>query len=250
MSVRVVWRKDQLIKENYNGSVRERKIIGFPGEKSPIPNYSNIFYWAHIVSDYGGIISERPVIGFEILTFVLRGCYESYNPKTDRWTQFQEGDMEIIQAGKGIKHKEKMHSDSEILKIWLDPNFNQFRRIAPAINQYWAGAFPTKNLEGIKTTILKGKDVPLQMNAEGVSMQINYYDPGDHKLSCKKDCTLSCYIIKGYLDLNGKTLTYFDFFVIEDKAEITIQALSDCKIFMVTSPLQPEYQMYSELRMQ
>ena len=249
MTARIVWRREQLIKENYNGSVRERKIMGFPGEDSPIENYSNIFYWSHIVSDYGGIVSERPVIGFEIITYVLRGCYESYNPKTDRWTLFQEGDVEVIQAGKGLKHKEKMHPDSEILKIWLDPDFNHFKKIPPAINQYWAGIFPTKIIEGIKCTILKGKGVSLHLNSEGIGMQINNYEPGYHKIVNNKDFTLSLYIIKGYMDINGKTLTYFDFYKVDDKAEITIQALSQCKVFMLTSPLHPEYHMYNELNL-
>jgi redox-sensitive bicupin YhaK (pirin superfamily) len=84
MGLNIVSRKDHLMKDLYQNKIRERKILGFPQEKSPVKAYSNVFYWSHLVSDFGAVVPERPMIGFEILTYVLTGAYESINKDADQ----------------------------------------------------------------------------------------------------------------------------------------------------------------------
>lgn len=248
MVVRIVGRKDQLIKENYNGAVRERKVLGFPQEQSPMKPYSNIFYWSHLSSDFGCVITEHPLIGFEILTYVIKGSYETYDKSTDKWEKLNVGDLGIIQAGKGIRQAEKILPRSEVLQIWFDPNFDEYRKISPVMSHYTSNLFPEDgdDFEVVKT--LKGKNAPIRLNAQEVSIHMLNLKPGIHHLENHEDFILSGYVLNGYLDLQGKTLSMYDFFS-TDKNEISLNSLSESQVFLITSPLKPEYQTYAEMHL-
>lgn len=248
MGLNVVYRKDHLMNGLYQNKVREKKILGFPQEKSPVKAYSNIFYWSHMTSDFGAVVPERPMIGFEVLTYVLTGAYESMNKEADQWHVLYEGDMEIIRAGKGIRVTEKFYPNTEVLQIWLDPNFDQFKKMPSGIHQYAASSFPVKKSEGQQSTILKGNEAPIDLFSKDISIRLTKYKAGIHKLSIPEDTVLSIYITDGYLDIEGHTLSKFDFFKVDEQHEIEIHALSDCRLFILASPLEPEYELYAEMR--
>jgi quercetin 2,3-dioxygenase len=245
MPTKIILAREQLLKENYNGAIRERIILGFPHEKAPIQPYSSIFYWSYLASDYGCMVTEHPHIGFEILTFVLKGGFDTYDKERDQWLRLGEGDIGIIQAGKGIRHSEKIYPRSEILQIWFDPDFNQFRKIDPVLNQYASNTFPVNNINGCNTRLFKGKNAPVRLNSKDVSIKMHEMEAGFHKMSCPEDTVLSGYIIDGFVELNNQTLGKHDFFKIEEQKDIEITSLTESKIFMIISPLKPEYQMYS-----
>lgn len=249
MGLNVAHREDHLIKNLYQNKVRERKILGFPQEKSPVKAYSNVFYWSHMVSDFGAIVPERPLIGFEILTYVLTGAYESINREGDQWHILYEGDMEIIRAGKGIRVTEKFYPNTEVLQIWLDPNFNQSKKVPSGLHQYSAKSFPVKTDADKRSTILKGKDAPIDLFAKDTSMHLTTYKAGPHSIAVPENTVLSVYILDGYLDIEGNSLSKYDFFTVEEQHESIINALSDCKLFILASPLVPEYERYAEMRM-
>jgi quercetin 2,3-dioxygenase len=249
MGIKIVNRLDQLIKDAYQNKIRERKVLGFPQEKSPLKAYSSIFYWSHIVSDYGSIIPERPLLGFEILTYVLKGAYESVNKDANQYHILYEGDMEIIRAGKGIRVMEKLHPGSEILQIWLDPNFNQIKNVSARLSHYTAASFPVTTGNQMEIFEFKGKNAPVELFSKDIGMNLTKFQAGKHTIPLPEDMVLSAYLIDGYLEINDTMLSQYDFFKVEELSQIEITTLSDCKLFMLTSPLKPVYQTYAE-RMQ
>jgi redox-sensitive bicupin YhaK (pirin superfamily) len=172
MAIKVVWRKDQLVKISHNGALRERKILGYPLEETPLNAYSNIFYWSHVVSDYGCTITDKPIVGFEIFTYVLKGTYETYHRDTDTWNLLREGDIEIIQAGKGTRYSEKIHSEAEILKIWFDPGFDMHQRINPLQTSYKKVSLHQKSISNRETTVINDKNNSGKFYARDVSIKI------------------------------------------------------------------------------
>jgi quercetin 2,3-dioxygenase len=247
MAVNIVWRKDQLVQVTNNGSIRERKILGYPMEDSPLKAYSSLFYWSHLVSEYGCTINDKPIIGFEIFTYVIRGVYESYHKANDTWNILNQGDIEIIQAGKGTKYTEKLHPNSEVLKIWFDPGFNLHRRMNPQQTSYENSKLPHSTLKNRTTTFINGANTTEKLFTKNVSIFIEQLQPGRHIIKNELDFTLSAYIIEGYIDIHNVTLCNNDFFSLENTQELPIQALSDCKLMIISSPLKPEYQMYREM---
>jgi redox-sensitive bicupin YhaK (pirin superfamily) len=249
MAVTIILCKEQLTKENYNGAIKERKVLGFPQEKSPLQPYSSLFYWSYMCSDYGCMITEHPHVGFEILTYVLKGGFDTFDKEHDQWVRLGEGDIGIVKAGKGIRHSEKMYPRTEILQLWFDPDLNQFRNIDPILNQFASHSFPVNNSKGRITRIFNGKNAPIKLNSKDVSIQMQELEAGFHKIVCPEDAVISGYIIEGFIELDDRTLGKHDFFKVEELKEINIASLTESKIFMVISPFKPKYQTYAAMHM-
>ena len=247
MGTKIVFFKDQLTKETYNGGILERKVLGFPHEKSPVKPYSNIFYWSNLISDYGCIISEHPHIGFEIMTYVLKGGYETYDKAQNEWISLHEGDVSIVQAGKGIRHMEKILPRSEVLQIWLDPDFDQYRKNDPELSYGSAGTFPIHMFENRHVRKLGGAETPLSLNSKDVKIELHEFQAGFHIIPCPEDTVISGYVLDGYIEVNEAMLGKNDFFKTDGLKELNIASLVNSKVFMIVTPYQPEYQTYATL---
>src|ERR1044071_6639811 len=107
------------------GRSLEHKPIGFPQDGGAGKQISSLFYWAHAWSDAGGLIDRHPHEGFEIMSIVLRGEIEHYDSRLDGWKKLSTGDVQVIRAGDGIVHAERLLKDSAIFQIWFDPNLER-----------------------------------------------------------------------------------------------------------------------------
>ena len=99
-------------------AILENKPIGFPQDGGIVKPYSNLFYWAHAWAPIeDSTIGLHPHRGFEICSFVLKGEIEHYDTLLDKWITLKKGDVQVIKAGKGISHSEKLKEGSEIFQI-------------------------------------------------------------------------------------------------------------------------------------
>jgi quercetin 2,3-dioxygenase len=246
MGAKIVTSRDQLEKIAHGGGIREQKVVGFPQEKSPVEPYSSIFYWSHLTSDFGCVISEHPHIGFEIMNYVLSGRFETYNKEQDKWVYLDEGDMSIIQAGKGIRHAEKFHPRSEVLQIWFNPDAEQCRKVSPSVKCYGSDSFLMKKTDNRTSRILNGQNTSHKLHSKDISIEIDSFSAGFHTLDCPEDAVLSVYVLQGYIEIDEAMLGPNDFAKIDDRREIKIASLIDSKVFIIISPCKPEYQTYTE----
>lgn len=249
MGTTIVLKKEHLVKKTYNGAIKESKILGFPQENGPVRSYSNIFYWSHLTSDFGSVITEHPIIGFEILTYVLKGAYEAYEKENDRWTTLQEGDLQIIQAGKGIRHSGKLHPMSEVLQIWIDPDLNLSRRTDPVLIKYEAENVPVNNIKSSSYHIIKNVQEPIKLSSKDVTFQVLELGAGFHTLQSSRDTVLSGYVVNGYIEIDDTLMGIGDFLKVENKKDLHVASLVNSKILLLSSPLKPEYQTYAEMQL-
>ena len=247
MATKIVFSKDQLTKDAYNGAIRERKVLGYPQENGPICPYSNVFYWSHVTSDYGYIIPEHSHIGFEILTYVLKGTFETFHKEQNRSMLLKEGDIGLIKAGKGLRHSEKLFPRSEILQIWFDPDFDHYRRNEAELSYCTSTGFPVNNLEGKIVRLLGGKNAPIKLNSKDVSLEVNELNAGFHTLNCPPDTVISGYVLEGFIEINKVILGKDDFFKVEEQKEVQIISMVNSRIFLASSPYQLEYQTYAAM---
>jgi quercetin 2,3-dioxygenase len=250
MVAKVILHKDQLFKESYGGAIKERKVLGFPQEKGPLDPYSNIFYWSHLNSDYGCVVPQHPHIGFEILTYVLKGSYETFLEDQKEWIRMNEGDISVIHAGKGVRHSEKLLPHSEVLQIWLDPNFDQFKKNEPGFYHIDAASFPFCQYEERYVWTLVGQNSPCKLHSKEVLIEVHEFNAGFHTLTGQEDTVMSGFILDGYIDIDGMTLGRNDFFKVNGyRKKIKIASLVNSKVFITTSPLEPEYQTFAVSRL-
>lgn len=230
-----------------NGEIKEKKPIGFPQDESNLKPYSNIFYWAHTWAEKNSTISEHQHKGFEILTFILQGEIEHYDNVNKVWKKLTAGDAQIIQSGNGITHAESLTMNSEIFQIWFDPDLSKSINKEPKYKDYSSDKFPIEIEEDKSVKIYKGQNAPIKMNTEGIEIRELSLSPKEHKLVLNNEKVYSCFIIEGEIIIQGNPLRKSDFFIIKKQSKEKIDILKDSRIFLIESPLKPNYKTYAEI---
>ncbi|MCB1139878.1 MAG: pirin family protein [Leptospiraceae bacterium] len=179
------------------GKILEKKPLGFPQEGGGIPYISSLFYWACAWSDEGGLIAEHPHQAFEIISFVLDGEIEHYDNKAAAWKKLKAGDVQIIRAGSGITHAERMNAGSRMFQIWFDPYLDRAVTQPPSYNDYRAEQFPVESLEnGVEQTTLIGGASPFQMQSP-VEVFRRKYSGGPLEIDLNPGEVMAMYALEG-----------------------------------------------------
>lgn len=247
MNVIILPQQEQTCKSFNEGAILEQKMLGFPQDNGILKPYSNIFYWSHLKTDYGSVISEHPHIGFEIIIYVLKGKVEILDNVNGKRSKLNEGDIQVIKSGKGMKHFEKMNSNSELLQIWLDPNFDKQKTLAPSNVKSNASNFPANITPGKSIKTLTGEESTLVLDSQDVSIQVMELSVMDHHFPLNDNRVMSGYLLSGEVELDCKIIKKGDFFIVQNTNEVIMNVRSNCKIFTVLSPDKPSYPTYAEM---
>lgn len=231
------------------GAILENKPIGFPGDGGRGRSYSNLFYWAHAWTPQGdSTIGLHPHKGFEIMSFVLEGDIEHYDTGLRTWRALSAGDMQIIRAGSGISHSEKIMAGASIFQIWMDPNLHVTLGKAASYDDYPSATFPLTAREGMVVKTYKGEGSPLQMDTPGVRIEELRIPAGKHLLEWEHGEIASAYLVAGELTVNGKSLHPDDFFTASGDGSLEVTTLGHAVLFVIYSPMEPGYPTYGKLR--
>ncbi len=246
MNLKVYDISDQ-VKGNFNnGEILENKPIGFPQDRGKLKPYSNLFYWAHAwTTNKKSTIGLHPHQGFEICSFVLRGKVNHFDTKQNKWIRLSKGDVQIIRAGNGISHAEELDKDSEIFQIWFDPNLEQSLKQNASYDDYVSSQFKVKKNNISSTTIIKGIGSPMQMETEGLSINIHDLKTGLHFIQTSKDKIHSIFVLDGEIELESKKNLKGTFLTVSQTESFEINCNKKSRIFEVISPLDPSYKTYA-----
>jgi len=232
---------------NY-GEILENKPIGFPQDGGKLKPYSNLFYWAHAwASDKDSTIGLHPHRGSEICSFVLKGEIEHYDTLLDKWITLSEGDVQVIKAGKGISHSEKLKSGSEIFQIWFDPNIQESLYINASYNDFKSKEFQLEFQSGIEKKIISNEMNQIDLDSDGIQIFHYNFDDGIHYHSIKDLFYHSIFILSGTLNIGDKEFSKGDFIIIDSEKKIQLSTMDNCKIFEIISPIKPPYKTYAEI---
>lgn len=227
------------------GEIVENKPIGFPSDGSQLKPYSNLFYWAHARANTDSTIGLHPHQGFEIASFVLKGSIRHYDTGLRDWRGLEAGDVQIIRAGSGISHSEWLGRDSEIFQIWFDPDLRKTLAQPASYDDYRSDAFPTRQ-EGTATiTTLAGPGSPLRMDTPGIRIERISMEPGALRMSVAPEETVSLYVLKGHVTVNGAPADTRSFAVLRGVDEVVLTADAPGEVFVIASPTVPGYRTYA-----
>lgn len=233
---------------NFNGGeILENKPIQVTPDKSKLQPYSNIFYWAHAWAETTSTIGLHPHKAFEIISFVLEGSIEHYDTKNKTWIPLNAGDVQIIRAGNGISHAEKVMKGGHLFQIWFDPDISVSLNEPATYNDYMADSFPVVVNNGVTTRILKGENAPLEMKTPGISIREMEFNAGAHSIELDADSIHSIYLVDGEIEISKGIIHKDDFLKIQDEPAFSFTAAGKGKLFMISSPQAPGYQTYAEM---
>lgn len=175
----------------------------------------------------------RPGAGFEthghrdmeIISYVLEGALE-HKDSIGNGSVIRPGDMQVMSAGTGIRHSEFNHSKSEpvhFLQIWVLPDR---QGLAPRYDQK---TFPASEKRGRlrlvgspdgrdgSIVIYQDTDIYDALLSSGDAVT-NNLKPG-HKSWVQ--------VVRGAVEVNGKTADAGDGVAVEDEAVLTVMSHAD-----------------------
>jgi redox-sensitive bicupin YhaK (pirin superfamily) len=248
MSVKAYTKENQANGNFNGGEILEKKPIGFPQDGGMLRPYSNLFYWAHAWAPKNdSIIGLHPHRGFEICSFVLNGEIEHYDTLLDKWITLKEGDVQVIKAGKGISHSEKLKKGSEIFQIWFDPNLHESLYEEANYSDYKSEIFSIKKEDGKETKIISDINNQIDLKSNSIQIYQHSFTKGIYDHEIGQDRFHSIFIQYGRLKINDQTFNSGDFLIVESEVSLSIEILSDTKVFEIISPIELPYKTYAEM---
>jgi len=246
MAIEIYPFEEQVPGEFNNGAILENRPVVFTDDGEGLQPYSNIFYWAHAWSEKGSTIGEHPHKVFEIMSFITKGSIEHFDSHYKKWVPLKAGDAQIIRAGQGISHAEKINADSEIFQIWLDPDITKTVKVPATYNDYPSDIFPVTETNGLKIKTYAGLDAPMEMETPGVRITEISFGNGEHKLKFEADKINSIYVIEGKIKLSDSEINTNDFMVADNVKELDFSSDSNGRLFIIESPVKLDYMTYTE----
>ncbi|MEO8512294.1 MAG: pirin family protein [Ignavibacteria bacterium] len=230
-----------------DGEILENRPVVMTHNPAYLLPYSNLFYWAHAWSDKGSTIGEHPHKAFEIITFIIKGTIEHYDSSSRKWIPINEGGAQIIRAGSGISHAEKLNEGSHVFQVWFDPDIRKAIGSPATYNDYEEKDFPVTTNNGFEVRQYIGEGSPLKMETPGVgAVEINFKE-GKHKLGLGAEKISSIYLIDGNITTPGGTMKANDFAVVKDESEFTFETTERGRLFLIENPVKTDYRTYAEM---
>lgn len=248
MAIQIIKKSEQAFGSFNNGKIIENKPIGFPQDRGITKPYSNLFYWANASSENGGLIDEHPHKWFEIITFILEGEIEHFDNKYNRWLKLSKGDAQIIRAGNGITHAEKMLPNSRLFQIWFDPNIAETQNKPASYNDYKAEEFIAEINNHSKTTFYSGTHGKIKMDSLGIEIKRIELKAGNHQLNVLQENFTSIYILKSEgLTINRQQISTDDFIIANDENPLLIQTEGTSTLFIIENKKILPYTTYTDM---
>ena len=244
-----IYKRDNQANGNFNsGEILEKKPIGFPQDGGILRPYSNLFYWAYAwAPNIDSTIGLHPHRGFEICSFVLKGEIEHYDTLLDRWITLKQGDVQVIRAGKGISHSEKLISGSEIFQIWFDPGLQESLYVDPSYDDFKSKFFSRYITSKFEVKTISNNKNQIGLKSKGIEIFEYTFIDGKHLHKIKKNSYHSIFILSGSFIIDDMEYLSGDFLIISNEKKIQIKTNNKCKFFEIISPVSLPYRTYAEI---
>ncbi len=245
MSIRIHRAENQNTGSFDNNRILERKPIDFPNMNSAIAPFSCLVYWAYAWSEAGGTIGLHPHQAFEIMSVVLEGQIEHYDTNNSEWKKLSAGGVQIIRAGSGISHSERLLPQSKIFQIWFDPNIRESFKKPASYDDYPSDIFPIEEYSNCRVKIISGNSSPLYMSSPAFIKQIDFKN-GQNKVTISDKNTAAIFIFGGKIIMNKENLSIGDFLVLENEKEFDFNTVEIAKLFLIEVPKELNYNRFAD----
>jgi len=233
-------KEEQQIMPLFNGAFIENKPIPFP-DRSGSKAYSSLFYWAHLEANKTEEFPLHPHEGFEIMAFILKGSMEHSDSLSDKYTTLNAGGVQVIQAGSGVQHAERITKGTHVFQIWFDPDFSKTISNKARYRDYQAAEFKSLKSNGIEKTSYVGGAGPISYETPGLGIWKLNFEKGQYQETLDKNSTYSFYLLVGKLKINGEIVVKDSFLVLDDLDTINYEIENEAELFIIKTPTKVDY---------
>ena len=177
----------------------------------------------------------HPHVNMEIISILLKGKM-NHKDSMGYSTTFDEGGVQIMSAGSGLRHEEYNIGEGEVnfLQIWIQP---KLQNITP---RYQYRQFPRSSLVNKLTTIISGEEGPahcwINQNSK---LLLGYFDK-DKKITYSFNPENKClfiFLMEGKLKINEIVLQKRDAFGIWETDQILIECSENSEFLIIETPI-------------
>lgn len=229
----------------FGGAFIENKPIAFP-ERGNTTAYSNLFYWAHLEANETAEFPLHPHEGFEIMTFVFKGSLEHYDTATQVYTALNAGGVQVIQAGSGVQHSERIIKGTELFQILFDPDFSKSMTKDAVYIDYQATKFKSISRDGIeRISYLKPRGV-IDAQTQGIEIEKLSFNSGNYLEEVDEKYAYSYYLLDGEIKINNELIKKDSFLVLHEIESVDFLVDKGAELFVIKSPSKVDYQRFVE----
>ncbi len=239
----VLSKSEQQVVPLFDGRFTENKPIPFPDETGS-QAYSNLFYWAHLEAHQTGEFPLHPHKGFEIMTFVLKGSLEHYDTASGVWTSLSEGGVQVICAGSGVEHAERIMKGTELFQIWFDPGFSESLKKTASYQDYEKERFEEKMDNQTEIIHYLGQGAPIEHMTGGIDIKKMHFGEGAFDLEMDPDAVYSIYLLDGEVGIDTYHVSKDSFVYFDSRDALHIEVKDHAELFIIQSPLHVTYQRF------
>jgi len=238
-------KQEQQLMPLFDGAFIENKPIPFP-DRGNTTAYSNLFYWAHLEAHETGEFPLHPHEGFEIMTFVFKGSLEHYDTATQVYTALNAGGVQVIQAGSGVQHSERIVKGTELFQIWFDPDFSKSMTKDAVYIDYQSVEFKSVRREGLeRISYLKPRGI-IDSQTQGIEIEKLNFTAGNYSEEVNIESSYSYYLLAGEIKMNDELIEKDSFIVLSGTESVDFVVDNTAELFVIKSPTNVNYQRFIE----
>lgn len=238
-------KEQQQLMPLFDGAFIENKPIPFP-DRGRTTAYSNLFYWAHLEANETAEFPLHPHEGFEIMTFVLKGSLEHYDTATQVYTGLDAGGVQVIQAGSGVQHSERIIKGTKLFQIWFDPDFSKSMTQDAVYADYQTTEFKSISRDGVeRISYLKPRGT-IDAQTQGIEIEKLSFNSGNYLEEVDKKYTYSYYLLDGEIKINNERITKDCFLVLHELESVDFLVDQSAELFVIKSPTDVGYERFIE----
>lgn len=182
--------------------------------------------------------SKHPHDNMEIVSIPLSGDLE-HQDTTGRHKIIREGDVQIMNAGRGIMHSEmNANKDREVkfLQVWVFP---KIRDIEPRYDQK---SFSKEQWKNTLLTVVAPDDEQAVWINQDAWFSLGKFDQGAVTSYAirKNDNGVYFFILEGNVTVNGQQLGRRDGFGVWETEKVDIEANTNAEILLIDVPMKVE----------
>ena len=240
-STTLLRRADQFQVNAMGGVLQANKPVVGGHSADGVPS-AGLFYWSHshFTDDFEfGLHGHE---GFEIMTFVLDGENSHFDTAGTTWVPLHSGDVQIIRAGSGISHNERVAKGTHAFQIWFDPGYAEALARTPDYRDHPASTFTSQSLGAFEVTDYVGGRGPIESRVEGLSIRrMASTVPATETVALGDDRYSVLYVIGGSATVDGTPMVTDDALVVQGSEEVEVTLSAGADLFVVSLALHPGY---------
>jgi len=180
-------------------------------------------------------------VPFEHAPDILGGRIRHFDTAGDAWRTIEEGGAQIIRAGSGISHAERLEPGASMFQIWVDPDLGRTLKQPPSYADSPPRAFDLIMEAGYAVKAYTGPGGPMELETPGVVVREYWLEPGTHRLPLAPDQVMVGLLRDGALALGETTLAPEEVVLVRDAEGLDVRASEPGRFFTVACPAQPAY---------